>query len=240
MNGLDKDKRKYLTECKVDFEIPDYDDEFDNIQYKFDEEFIHFKFGDLEYKVALTDRMKILFSKFKERDVAELIYNYSAIMPKLSPDGTRDVSGQQWCYFDFDFIIQSYGINCEAFASPLNTFYTPINEEFRYYSLFESDHVFGSSGSFLENAPAAGRYEVNPPFIEEVLAMAAKKCVEILALPGKSFIYFVGPAWKDAEFVSILESNKFHKSTEEKLHPYLHSGKKIKTKAKSYNIILHN
>lgn len=247
INGIDIDKKQYNKECamykiRYDFDIPEFDDEFDNIHYSYDSNYVTFEYEDLMYKVELTERMKELFANpiFKERDIIELIYNYSTLMTGLNAlDNVRSFGGQQWCFFDFDRIIAKHGINCEAFASPLNTFYSPMTCDFKYYSLFPSDSKFGSLGSFLETDAVPGNYEVNPPFIESILELAAKKCIEILKLGG-SLIYFVGPAWRDAKFIEILQKSKFHVETKENRDQYKLSGKTIKSKAISYNVLLRS
>lgn len=91
----------------------------------------------------------------------------------------------------------------EAFASPWNSRNMMLGRKF--CSLFpDVDAVFGSQGNFFEFSPPADVLIIcNPPFINEILAAAARKCI---VLPNPCI--FVGPEWPDAEFSKLLSAWK--------------------------------
>jgi hypothetical protein len=60
----------------------------------------------------------------------------------------------------FDVLLRHFGVAFECFASPLNCRYPA------YCSAFpDTDHAFGSCGSFFDFHPTAGAFEANPPFV---------------------------------------------------------------------------
>jgi hypothetical protein len=94
------------------------------------------------------------------------------------------------------------GVDMEAFASPLNARLP------HFCSMFpDTDAPFGSMGNFFRFRAAQGSFEVNPPFVEEVMDRArvhAETLVTASALP-LSFV-FILPHWKDAK--SIMEFDR--------------------------------
>eukprot|EP00434_Breviolum_minutum_P030642 symbB.v1.2.027096.t1/scaffold2753.1/size71542/8 len=61
----------------------------------------------------------------------------------------------------------------EAFASPLNTL---AGKGFYHSAFNDIDGFFGSRGSFFDSTFQEGFVEVNPPFDEDLVHRAAKKC----------------------------------------------------------------
>ena len=88
----------------------------------------------------------------------------------------------------------------ECFASPFNHKYET------YFSMFEADRVFGSNGCFFvylaerEDMLPAGRYEINPPYINEVY----DRIQQILrkSMAGSDAIQAIvgAPNWADADW----------------------------------------
>ncbi|KAH8070886.1 voltage-gated potassium channel [Aureococcus anophagefferens] len=97
------------------------------------------------------------------------------------------------------------GVTLECFASPLNCYFSP----FCSASLVD-DAPFGSIGSFFDFHPTGGSYEVNPPFVDDVLARAVDHARELLAAATKplSFV-FVVPGWTDSDAWARLSGSPF-------------------------------
>ena len=94
----------------------------------------------------------------------------------------------------FESLREFLGNTIECFASPLNCRFE------RYFSAFPAlERAFGSLGSFFDewSRIEAGSFEVNPPFVPEVLAFAAAKIGELLGDPGKGALSFLAvvPDW---------------------------------------------
>lgn len=110
----------------------------------------------------------------------------------------------------YDRLYNEFNVRNEGFASPLTTM---LGEKHgaHYCSLSpETDAVFGSSGSFFQInlGQYPGNWCINPPFIEAVLADAARQVVNYCTdSPKDKLIFFVGPNWTDAEFYRILETS---------------------------------
>jgi len=68
-----------------------------------------------------------------------------------------------------------FGVRCECFASPLNR-YCDV-----FCSLFlDTDHFFGSRGSFFDFRPKMGSFEVNPPFDQMSVVYTFKHIFDLL------------------------------------------------------------
>lgn len=97
--------------------------------------------------------------------------------------------------------LTSLGCNVEGFASPLNSTLPT------YCSAFpDTDIVWGSQGDFF-NVSLEGRedavYELNPPFIEEIMMATAIRAVE---LPNDSII--IMPGWEDTPSYAYLSQSE--------------------------------
>jgi len=108
----------------------------------------------------------------------------------------------------FDVLRDDLGVGCEAFASPLNCRYG------RFCSAFpDVDAPFGSLGSFFDFKPTRGSFEMNPPFVPEVLLAAVEHAEALLRDAEKaggrlSFVVVV-PAWRDCEYWRALNDSAF-------------------------------
>ena len=120
--------------------------------------------------------------------------------------------GQQWGLprAHVRFLYDEFGVRNEAFASPINSRLLGLPGA-RFCSLFpDTDGVFGSIGDFFAADMAAhpGNWVVNPPFVEELLERAARKCIAAVAAAraaGRALtVFFVAPDWRDAEFHRLL------------------------------------
>jgi phosphorylated CTD-interacting factor 1 len=94
----------------------------------------------------------------------------------------------------FESLREVLGNTIECFASPLNCRYE------RYFSAFPGlEGSFGSLGSFFDewHRIEQGSYEVNPPFVPEVLAFAAAKIGALLGDAAKGALSFLAvvPDW---------------------------------------------
>ena len=94
----------------------------------------------------------------------------------------------------FESLREFLGNTIECFASPLNCRFE------RYFSAFPAlERAFGSLGSFFDewHRIEAGSFEVNPPFVPEVLAFAAAKVGELLGDGAKGALSFLAvvPDW---------------------------------------------
>ena len=108
----------------------------------------------------------------------------------------------------FDVLKKRLGVGCEAFASPLNCRYG------RFCSAFpDVDGPFGSLGSFFQFAPTRGSFEMNPPFVPEVLTAAAERAESLLAAAeesgGRLSFVVVVPAWRDVPMWRALDESRF-------------------------------
>ena len=108
----------------------------------------------------------------------------------------------------FDVLKKRLGVGCEAFASPLNCRYG------RFCSAFpDVDGPFGSLGSFFQFAPTRGSFEMNPPFVPEVLMAAAERAESLLAAAeesgGRLSFVVVVPAWRDVPMWRALDESRF-------------------------------
>lgn len=111
----------------------------------------------------------------------------------------------------FDLLTNSCGLKAELFASPLN------HHVKNYYSLFELDREFGSSGDFFESNykdfSSGGFYEANPPFIESVFIQASQLILKYLEFAKEdkidlSFMWIM-PDWLDSFAYRRLKASSF-------------------------------
>ena len=96
-----------------------------------------------------------------------------------------------------------FGVVAECFASPLNA-HLPS-----YCSLFRDvDASFGSLGSFFSFHPTEGSFEVNPPFVQQLMVVATDRMEALLrAATGPMSYAVVVPAWtSDPHFPRLLTS----------------------------------
>ena len=67
------------------------------------------------------------------------------------------------------------GVACEGFASPLNAYLPAFGSGF-----VDVDGPFGSRGSFFGFKPSSGSFELNPPFVHNIMDAAAAHVVALL------------------------------------------------------------
>ncbi|DAZ95504.1 TPA: hypothetical protein N0F65_001843, partial [Lagenidium giganteum] len=107
----------------------------------------------------------------------------------------------------FDVLLKHFDCKMECFASPLNCRYG------RFCSAFlDTDHTFGSVGSFFEFAPTSGCFEANPPFIPKLIKRMADHMTNVLEKASEplAFIIII-PAWKETEGWQKLHSSRFNR-----------------------------
>lgn len=110
-----------------------------------------------------------------------------------------------------DYLYACHDVRNEGFASPLNSnFIGRVGAA--YYSLYpKADSPFGSSGSFFEaDLSRGGGWLINPPFIENILEIAARRVRSALDAGPKAplSVFFVMPAWTDSAAYRILSNSK--------------------------------
>ena len=171
-----------------------------------------------EYKLKIWNySLEDLYDKYKGKKVQDndmykdveflskvylLLFRYLLPFPLISRYNTTDgdAIGNQMALPKgvFDYLKESYGLECECFASPFNS-YSKIG---KYCSQFEdTDTPFGSLGSFFNFEPKEGVFECNPPFVEEYMIRNidhVQQCLDQAEQEGKSLMFFIiVPAWKD-------------------------------------------
>jgi len=108
----------------------------------------------------------------------------------------------------FKCVSDDFGVHHECFASPLNHYFTSYTSAFP-----DVDIPFGSKGSFFDFYPQEGSFEVNPPFIEEILAATVARILALLARAEEakkpmSFILFTS-AWDDTPAILWASDSPF-------------------------------
>jgi hypothetical protein len=111
----------------------------------------------------------------------------------------------------FNLLIKSCDLKAELFASPLN------HHVKNYYSLFEVDRSFGSSGDFFNSTykefSVGGLFEANPPFIESIFIQASQLILGYLELARDNKVdlafMWIMPDWLDSFAYRRLKANCF-------------------------------
>lgn len=90
----------------------------------------------------------------------------------------------------------------ECFASPFNHKFA------KYYSIYEQDRVFGSLGNFFSMLklthgvlPAYGKYEMNPPWNNQMYEKLEEILERSLACQSMIEVIVIGPKWKDTRWI---------------------------------------
>lgn len=110
----------------------------------------------------------------------------------------------------FELMRERLGVRLECFASPLNAWAE------RFCSAFvDVDAPFGTLGSFFDFSPTHGSFEVNPPFVPEVLLAAVHRAEALLAAAERraaalSFV-FVVPQWEPLPFWRHLMGSRWRR-----------------------------
>lgn len=155
------------------------------------------------------------------------------------------MKGQNWSIPKeiYQQMIDLYDVSFECFASPFNSQLVLLRDDANYCSIFESDKIFGSYGSFFnaidKNLLKGKNIVINPPFIEHILEETAK-----YAIKHDGIVVFFGPYWKDAKFIELLESaNAYKQILKANKHYYTsYNGDNIMAKFDSvvFTLNLHN
>lgn len=119
----------------------------------------------------------------------------------------------------FRLLHQRLGVSMECFASPLNCTLPA------FCSLLPHvDAAFGSRGSFFEIWPSEGSFEMNPPFVPEIMTAAVEHAEELLSSSKgpMSFAIFV-PAWKKVACWDQLVRSKWLRGPIEEIAAHEHA-----------------
>jgi len=149
----------------------------------------------------------LLKSKYKgnkfDTDVYRLLTRYQTL--------TEEEDGLQISVSNKIFYrLIAGGVTGECFASPLNSNLSQTNGFWGYMSAFyDTDHWFGSRGSFWKIDLPSGFYECNPPFSEIFMnSMVARLDTFLRKDEAMSFICFV-PAWDDSPAIIRLLKSQY-------------------------------
>lgn len=107
----------------------------------------------------------------------------------------------------FEYLESTLGVTQECFSSPLNCYFDKFCSAF-----YDTDHKFGSIGSFFRFTPDEGSYEVNPPFSEVVMHKMSEHVEYLLSASKKKLTFYViVPKWDDdgSPMWLILNNSKF-------------------------------
>ena len=92
--------------------------------------------------------------------------------------------------------------------SPCNAPYHSTYGGAHCSAFLDTDASFGSVGSFFDVVPRSGSFEVNPPFVVEVMAcMVAHMTTLLAASDGPLSFVVVVPVWKESPFYTALETH---------------------------------
>ena len=108
----------------------------------------------------------------------------------------------------FEVLREKFGVSHECYASPLNHCLPSFGSAF-----LDTDHWFGSKGSFLEQRPLQGSFEANPPFLEEVMATMAFHVLGLIERAEQArlplCIVCIWPGWDDTPAYDLLLTSRF-------------------------------
>jgi len=164
-----------------------------------------------------------------EEAVARMVMRYASL----------GLGSQQWTvpFRNYQHLYKKYGVRVEGFSSPINSQLLAVNyRDTKICTLFpDTDHWFNSIGPFFEAPIENTGLVVNPPFIEDILARAAERCVE-LGKKKSVLSFYIMPAWKDSEAFDIVEKESdYYVDLKKNTYQYSDSvsNKYIKAKFKS-------
>merc|ERR1712137_781955 len=80
----------------------------------------------------------------------------------------------------FAALRQSFGARFECFASPLNCHYRAMCSAFP-----DTDAAFGSLGSFFALRPRRGSFQLNPPFVDDIIVAMVRRLDELLEVADR-------------------------------------------------------
>ena len=110
-----------------------------------------------------------------------------------------------------EYLSNRFQVNHECFASPLNAYLETFSSAFR-----DTDCVFGSLGSFfslretlLARGQSGGSFEVNPPFVEEIM-LATSLYLDMWLQDSQPLSFFIFyPGWSDTPGYGVLKQSRF-------------------------------
>lgn len=156
------------------------------------------------FRTPATPRSKLLLQVASCEDVVIAAIRYATIIS----------GGQHWglTQSHADDLYTTFGVRNEGFASPFNSRFAG-KKGGKFCSLFpDTDKPFGSLGDFtkVNMLEHAGGWLINPPFIENMLHMAAKKVIKNLEEAKTDFqVFFLMPRWKDTGAYELLTGSKY-------------------------------
>jgi hypothetical protein len=167
------------------------------------------------------DKLRKLYH-FSDKNFLERVFNVLLRYETFA----GNVSGLQGSvpHKVLDLLEKSFNIHEECFASPFNCHWKT------YYSAFyDTDHYFGSKGSFFDNFnETEGSFEANPPFIlciMDKMSIKMHKLLEISAKKHKNLMFFViVPSWSSANYYHRLKNSiflQYSENLERKKHKYI-------------------
>ncbi len=151
----------------------------------------------LQRRYQLQDR-----SKFG-RDVWLLLCRYQSLTGEGYQGAVRKDA--------LKFLFNRYQVKHECFASPLNAYLETFTSAFP-----DTDGPFGSLGSFFnlretlrERRQAGGSFEVNPPFVEEIM-LATSLYLDMWLQDSEPLSFFIFyPGWSDTPGFEVLKESRF-------------------------------
>jgi hypothetical protein len=142
--------------------------------------------------------------------------------------------GQAWAYPAAEYVKAMENLCMPPIRNIIEAFTSPFNSQLpgilarvgsghitgRYCSMLPGDRVLGSLGSFFDldittHINVSTCLLVNPPFIEDILLLAAQKCIFALESAKKVgqtlSVVFITPEWTDAAVWAALRATSFRK-----------------------------
>lgn len=137
-------------------------------------------------------------------------------------------------------LVEDYGFDTEGFASPFNSQVVQLRKNIEFCSLYyDTDHIFGSMGSFFNVKSFVGRsVAVCPPYIEsifdEIVKVVKRDCEEAVRT-NQSVRFFIGVAgWDDAKSIQTLDAYEHTLFVIKKPHMYFTDNKTDSTILNSF------
>ena len=195
------------------------------ISFEYKNNIFSIKINNKEIQSILPqERYDYLISKSNDSNIAYTIIKYELI---------GGMKGQSWSIPKeiYKQLIDFYNVSFECFASPFNSQLVLLRDDANYCSIFKSDNIFGSYGSFFDvinkDLLRGKNIVINPPFIESILTEASKYAINHFGI-----VVFFAPYWKDAKFIEILENKEHNKQIlKANKHYYVnYSGEQIMAK----------
>lgn len=185
----------YSKKCCLELNkfIINYTEKTINIKYEILEHYIKVFYKDLELHINKLDFLKLQkWYGINETNNSKFYNDLFCMMLRYYTIG--DTTSQAALPKNIFNILQTkYGIQHEGFASPLNAYFSSYCSGF-----YDTDHYFGSVGSFFEFYPNNGFYEVNPPFNEIVMQKMVEHIEYLIYNSNDNLIFLVIiPKWDD-------------------------------------------